>query len=45
MVSRLLKVNSEVYQWYLDDYRDSLRSTSDSWKTIGKVWGLQVVSG
>ena len=37
VVSQLLEVTDEVYQWYLDDYRDSLRSLSDIWKTIGKV--------
>ena len=26
-----------VYQWYLGDYRDSLRSTSGFWMTIDKV--------
>ena len=36
---------SEVYQWYLDDYRDNLRSTSGILMTIGKVGGLPVVSG
>ena len=28
---------SMVYQWYLGDYRDNLRSTSGSWMTIDKV--------
>ena len=31
--------------WYLDDYRDSLSSTSGILMTIGKVGGLPVVSG
>ena len=30
-------VKSEVYKWYLNDYRVSLRSTSGSWVTIVKV--------
>ena len=34
---------SEVYQLYLDDYKDSLRSISGIWMTRGKVWGLLVV--
>ena len=37
MVNGWLTVKSEVYQWYLDDYRDSLKSNSGSWMTIGKV--------
>ena len=37
-------VKSYVYQWYLDDYKDSLRSTSGVWMTIGKIYGLPVVS-
>ena len=28
---------SMVYQWYLGDYRDRLRSTSGFWMTIDKV--------
>ena len=42
---RMTKVTSLVYQWYLNDYRDSLRSTSGFWITIEKVRGLPVVSG
>ena len=34
-----------MYQWYLDNYRYSLRSTSGILMTIGKVIGLPVVSG
>ena len=30
-------VKSEVYQLYLDDYRDSLRSISGIWMIRGKV--------
>ena len=30
-------VKGMVYQWYLDDYTDSLRSTSGTWMTIDKV--------
>ena len=37
-------VKSLVFQWYMDDYRDSLRSTSGFWITIDKVRGLPVVS-
>ena len=36
---------SKVYQWYHDDHRDSLRSNSASWLTIGNVSGLPEVSG
>ena len=41
----MTNVMSFVYQWYLDDYRDSLRSASGFLVTIEKVRGLQVVSG
>ena len=27
-------MKSEVYQWYLDDYWDSMMSTSGSWMNI-----------
>ena len=37
-------MKSKVYQWYLDVYRDSLKSTSGILMTIGKVGGLPVVS-
>ena len=30
-------VKSEVYLWYLDDYKDSRRSISGIWMTRGKV--------
>ena len=33
----LTKVKSMVYQWYLDDYLDSLKSTRGFWMTIDKV--------
>ena len=45
MVSGCLKVKSKVNQWYLYDHRDSLRSNSGSWMTIGIIRGLPVVSG
>ena len=37
--------NVEVYQWDMDIYRDSLRSTSGICMTIGIVCGLTVVYG
>ena len=37
VVSGLLLVKSEVYQWNLDDYSYSLRSTSGIWMITGKV--------
>ena len=38
-------VKSEVYQWYLDYNRDSLRSTNGIWMTKGKISGLPVLAG
>ena len=38
-------VKSKFYQWYLDDYRDSMRTASGIWMTIAKIGGLPVVSG
>ena len=37
VISGFLLVTSEVYQWYMDVYMDSLKSTSGNWMTIGKV--------
>ena len=41
----MTKVKYMVYQWYLDDYRDSLRSTRGIWMTIEIDSGLPVVLG
>ena len=35
-------MKSRLYQWYLDDYRDSLRSTSGSWMKIVKSYVNQL---
>ena len=34
MVAGCQKMKSEVQQWYLDDFRQRLKSTSGIWMTI-----------
>ena len=43
MVSGLLKVNSEVYQWYLDDY--SVKSKVYQWYLVDYRDNLRSTSG